>query len=53
MPYDKLFVNLACCVCIGARSFCTKLGLRAWSVQKTPWSDISLYIPRVRLIRCY
>jgi hypothetical protein len=26
---------------IGARSFCTKLALRAWSVQKRPWSDIS------------
>ena len=38
---------------IGPRSFCTKLALRARSVQKSPRSDISLYRPRVRLIRSY
>jgi hypothetical protein len=38
---------------IGPRSFCTNLALRARSVQKRPRSDISLYRPRVRLIRSY
>jgi hypothetical protein len=31
----------------------TDLALRARSAQKRPWSDISLYKPRVRLIRSY
>jgi hypothetical protein len=46
MPYNKLFINLACSVCtenIGPRSFCTNLALQARSVQKRPRSDISLY----------
>ena len=38
---------------IGPRSFCTNLALRVRSVQKRPRSDISLYRPRVRLIRSY
>jgi hypothetical protein len=38
---------------IGPQSFCTNLALRARSVQRRPRSDISLYIPRVRLIRSY
>jgi hypothetical protein len=31
----------------------TDLALRARSAQKRPWSDISLYKPRVRLVRSY
>jgi hypothetical protein len=38
---------------IGPRPFCTTLPLRARSVQQRPRSDISLYRPRVRLIRNY
>jgi hypothetical protein len=36
---------------IGPQSFCKNHALRPRSVQKRPQSDISLYRPRVRLIR--
>ena len=36
---------------IGSRSFCTNLVLRARSVQRRPGSNISLYRPRVQLIK--
>jgi hypothetical protein len=49
MPYNKLFINLACSVYvqrkIGLRSPCRNIALRARSVQKRPRSDIFLYRP--------